>query len=115
MRVLTRLRAGDLVSRADGKLQAADGMLAAGGIVAALGASSCCVLPFVLFTLGVSRAWVGNVTALAPYQPLFLAAAVGLLAIGYVRVYRQPKLGCAKGSSCGRPAAARVTWIGLRS
>jgi mercuric ion transport protein len=44
--------------------------LAAGGILAALGASSCCVLPFALFTLGVSGAWISNLTALAPYQPI---------------------------------------------
>ena len=52
---------------------------AAGGILGALAASSCCILPVVLFTLGISGAWIGNLTALAPYQPIFLAATAGCL------------------------------------
>ena len=46
--------------------------------VAALGASSCCVLPLAFFALGVSGAWIGNLTALAPYQPFFVAAALAM-------------------------------------
>jgi mercuric ion transport protein len=38
-----------------------------GGALAALGAASCCVVPFALFALGISGAWIGNLTALAPY------------------------------------------------
>ena len=55
-------------------------LLAAGGAVAALGASSCCVLPLLLFMLGVSGAWIGNLTRLTPYQPYILAVTVALLA-----------------------------------
>jgi len=43
-------------------------LLAAGGILAALGAASCCVVPFPLFMLGVSGAWIANLTALEPKQ-----------------------------------------------
>ena len=50
--------------------------MAAGGLVGALAASSCCILPFVLFGLGVSGAWIGNLTRLAPYQPFFIAATI---------------------------------------
>src|SRR5712692_8846532 len=38
-------------------------MMAAGGVLGALAASSCCILPLVLFGLGVSGAWIGNFTA----------------------------------------------------
>src|SRR5262249_44543465 len=48
-------------------------LMAAGGLVGALAASSCCILPLVLFSLGVSGAWIGNLTQLAPYQPFFIA------------------------------------------
>lgn len=89
-------------------------MLAAGGVLAALGASSCCVLPFLLFTVGISGAWIGNLTALAPYQPLFTTAAVGFLGLGFWRVYSRPKA-CADGSYCARSAANRLTKIGLIS
>lgn len=88
-------------------------LLAAGGLLAALGASSCCILPLVVFSLGVSGAWIGNLTALAPYQPIFVAAALAILAFGFWRVYRQPALACEPGSSCARPGASRNTKIGL--
>ncbi|MCE2446693.1 hypothetical protein I8744_27460, partial [Escherichia coli] len=54
-----------------------------GGLLAAVGASSCCILPLVLFSLGVSGAWISNLTALARYQPLFIAAAVAFLGFGF--------------------------------
>jgi len=75
---------------------------AAGGILGALAASSCCILPLALFMLGISGAWIGKLTALAPYQPIFVAVTAGCLGIGYYLVYRQPKTACADGS-CARP------------
>ncbi len=88
--------------------------LAAGGVLAALGASSCCLLPFALFTAGVSGAWMGNLTALAPYQPIFLAAAAVFLMFGFWRVYRKPKAdACADSDWCARPASDRAAKIGL--
>ncbi|MGH6880679.1 MAG: mercuric transporter MerT family protein, partial [Hypericibacter sp.] len=45
-------------------------LIAAGGVLGALAAMSCCILPLVLFALGISGAWIGNLTALAPYQPV---------------------------------------------
>lgn len=88
-------------------------LLAAGGILAALAASSCCILPLVLFGLGVSGAWIGNLTALAPYQPLFVAAALVFLAVGFWRVYRRPKEACAEGSYCARPTSNLIAKVGL--
>ena len=44
-------------------------LVAAGGILGALAATSCCILPLALFSLGVSGVWIGNFTQLAPYQP----------------------------------------------
>jgi mercuric ion transport protein len=73
-------------------------LAAAGGILAALGAASCCVVPFALFTLGVSGAWIGNLTALEPYQPAFAAIAVACLGYGFYLLYRRPKVACAEGS-----------------
>lgn len=87
-------------------------LLATGGILAALGASSCCVIPFALFTLGVSGAWIGNLTALAPYQPIFLTLALACLAAGFAVVYRPPKAVCAD-PACARPVSDRVVKTGL--
>lgn len=88
-------------------------VMAVGGILAALGAASCCVVPFALFTLGVSGAWIGNLTALEPYQPIFVVAALGFLAYGFYLVYRKPKVACADGSYCAKPSADRTARIGL--
>jgi mercuric ion transport protein len=64
---------GDKALRAEGGDKAARKVFApVGSITAALAASSCCVIPLVLFTLGVSGAWISHLTALAPYQPLFV-------------------------------------------
>jgi mercuric ion transport protein len=70
--------------------------MAAGGMLGALAASSCCILPLVLFSLGVCGAWIGNFTRLAPYQAYFIRGdtpvpGIGLLAglpIGEPRLRR---------------------------
>lgn len=89
------------------------GLISLGGIAAALGTASCCVVPFALFTLGISGAWISNLTALSPYQPIFAAVTVGFLACGFYLVYRKPKAACAEGSYCARPGSGRIAKIGL--
>jgi mercuric ion transport protein len=89
-------------------------LLSVGGILAALGAATCCVVPFALFFAGVSGAWIGNLTALKPYQPLFVALAVGCLGAGFYFVYRRPKAPeCTEGFYCARPSSRRMTKIGM--
>ncbi len=88
------------------------GLVAAGGIVGALAASSCCILPLVLFSLGISGAWIANFTALAPYKPYFVAAAIGLVAYGFYLVHMRPKQTCADGS-CARPLPGRTVKTSL--
>jgi mercuric ion transport protein len=91
------------------------GLAAAGGILAALGAAACCVVPFTLFLLGVTGAWIGDLTALEPYQPIFAGLALGFIGYGAYRVYRRPETACAEGSYCARPASSRLARIGLWS
>jgi mercuric ion transport protein len=88
-------------------------LMSVGGILAALGAASCCVIPFALFTVGVSGAWIGNLTAFEPYQPIFAAVTLGFLGAGFYLVYHKPKLACAEGSYCAKPSSGRVAKIGL--
>lgn len=88
-------------------------LLAAGGILAALGAASCCVIPFLLFTLGISGAWISNLTALESYQPIFAAIAFACLGYGFYLVYRKPKAACAEGSYCASTSSNRIAKIGL--
>src|SRR5260370_17450204 len=82
--------------------------MAAGGLLGALAASSCCILPLALFGLGVSGAWIGNFTRLAPYQPCFIAATLAFLGYGYWLVYRSSTRACDDGEACARPLANRI-------
>jgi mercuric ion transport protein len=93
---------------APGSLPRAQNLLAAAGVIGALAASSCCIMPLVLFGLGVSGAWIANLTQLAPYQPYFIAATVGCLAGGYGLLYRSRKMTCTDGQVCARPLSKRV-------
>lgn len=88
-------------------------LLSIGGILGGLAAGSCCVVPFVLVTVGISGAWIGNLTALAPYQPIFVALTLTALAIGFIMVYRRPKVAYVDGSYCAHPASDRIAKIGL--
>lgn len=88
-------------------------ILAAGGLLGALAASSCCIVPLVLFGLGVSGAWIGNLTRLAPYQPYFLTATAACLGYGYWLVHQSRKRACADGEACAVPLSNRIVMIGL--
>jgi mercuric ion transport protein len=77
-------------------------LLAAGGMLGALAASSCCILPLALFSIGVSGAWIGSFTRLAPYQPYFVAAALVSLGAGYRAVHRSSKRNCTGRGECAR-------------
>src|SRR2546430_8748966 len=94
-------------------LQRVPGLMAVGGVLGALVASSCCLLPLVLFGLGVSGAWIGNLTQLAPYQPFFITATITFLGYGYWLVYRSSKVACASGEACVRPWSNRLAPIRL--
>ncbi|WP_306131933.1 mercuric transporter MerT family protein [Roseivivax marinus] len=76
------------------------------GLVGALGASSCCVLPLILVSLGVSGAWIGALTALEPLKPLFLTVAILALGWGFRRIYRRRV--CVPGETCSRPMPDRL-------
>ncbi len=91
------------------------GILAVGGLLGALAASSCCILPLVLFSLGISGAWIGNLTALSQYHGIFVAATLCLLGAAYWQVYRK-KRGescCVADSYCASPSSGRVMKVVL--
>lgn len=75
--------------------------LAAGGVVSALAASTCCIVPLALVSVGVGGAWMGGLTALAPYQSIFLGLAVVSLGASFWLVYRRAPLACADGACVG--------------
>jgi mercuric ion transport protein len=79
----------------------------------AVAATSCCIVPRVLFGLGVSGAWIANLTRLAPYQPYFIAATVACLAGGYLLRYRSSRVACADGDVCARALPRPVVNMSL--
>ena len=61
--------------------------LVTGGLAAVL-ASTCCLGPLVLVGLGFSGAWIGNLTVLEPYRPIFIGAALVALFFAWQRIFR---------------------------
>lgn len=89
------------------------GLLVAGGIAAIL-ASVCCLGPLLLLALGVSGAWIGNLTVLEPYRPIFIGAALVALFFAYRGIFR-PTQACNPVEVCAAPqvkAAYKIIfWI----
>ncbi len=91
----------------------AKGSLAA-GTLAAIGASVCCVGPLLLLALGIGGAWIGNLTALEPYRPIFIGLTLVFLGLAYRQLYLVPQL-CALGADCPDPRALKrqrvIFWL----
>ena len=89
------------------------GALAVGGLAAIL-ASTCCLGPLVLVMLGFSGAWIGNLSALEPYRPIFIGAALVAMVFAWRRIYR-PAPQCKPGEVCAIPqvrsAYKAVFWL----
>jgi mercuric ion transport protein len=84
------------------------------GILAAVGASVCCVAPLVLLTLGVGGAWIGSLTAFEPYRPLFIGLTLLFLGLAFRTLYLAPQA-CAPGSPCADPQITKrqrpIFWL----
>jgi len=80
----------------------------AGGLAAGLLASLCCLGPLVLVMLGVSGAWISNLTLLEPYRPVFIGVALVFMALAWRRIYRAPAAeACEPGTLCALPQTNR--------
>ncbi|MEO6021586.1 MAG: mercuric ion transporter MerT, partial [Burkholderiales bacterium] len=77
------------------------GALVTGGLAAIL-ASTCCLGPLVLVGLGFSGAWIGNLTVLEPYRPIFIGAALVALFFAWRRIFRSVEA-CKPGEVCAIP------------
>lgn len=90
-------------------------LLAISSIVSAVAASSCCVVPLILVSLGISGTWVGSLTALEQYKPIFLTMTVLALAAGFWQVYFKSKVTCEGNNYCKPLTSGRAVkyelWI----
>jgi len=84
------------------------------GALAAIGASVCCVGPLVLLSLGIGGTWVGSLTAMEPYRPLFIGLTLLFLGLAFRRLYLVPQV-CAPDAACADPRTIErqrlVFWI----
>ena len=84
------------------------------GVLAAIGASVCCVGPLVLLTLGIGGAWIANLTALEPLRPWLIAATLLFLGLAFRRLYLDPQV-CEPGAMCAEPIVLRrqrlIFWV----
>jgi mercuric ion transport protein len=84
------------------------------GMLAAIGASVCCVVPLVLLTLGIGGAWVADLTALEPMRPWFIGATLIFLGLAFRRLYMKPRV-CEPGAVCAIPMVQKrqrlIFWI----
>ena len=82
------------------------GALFVGGLAAVL-ASTCCLGPLLLLALGLSGAWIGNLTRLEPYRPFLIAAALVALFFAGRRIFR-PAQECGLGEICTVPRTRQI-------
>jgi mercuric ion transport protein len=88
---------------------------AAGGLVAAVGAASCCVIPAALFAAGATgagAAWFDAFGWLGAYRTILLGVAVVATAAGLYLQYRSYRGECAANGACAKPLTRRATfWL----
>ena len=81
-------------------------MALATGFVAALLASTCCLGPLALITVGFSGAWISNLTAIEPYRPVLIGAALVALFLAGRRIWAKAPA-CTSGQVCAVPTVRR--------
>ena len=84
------------------------------GVLAAIVGSLCCVAPLVLLTLGISGAWISQLTALEPYRPIFIGVTLVFVGLAFRQLYIVPAR-CGPGEACADPRLQRrqrqIFWV----
>jgi mercuric ion transport protein len=87
-----------------------------GGVLASIGASACCIGPLLLLSVGIGGAWIGNLTALEPYRPVFIALVLVFLGFAFRQLYFV-KQSCDSDANCAadrtRRTQRRIFWIAV--
>ncbi len=89
--------------------------LGIGALLAAIGASACCVGPFLLLSLGIGGAWMSTLTALEPVRPFFIILTLLFMGLGYRKLYLTPYR-CEEDEICATSDSQRrqrlMFWLG---
>lgn len=78
-------------------MQTASKQLWASALAATVGLL-CCVAPLVLLTLGISGAWISQLTALEPYRPIFIGIMLVFMGLAFRQLHIIPAR-CAPGET----------------
>ena len=94
-------------------MQTASRQLWASALAAIVG-SLCCVAPLVFLTLGISGAWIAQLTALEPYRPIFIGVMLVFMGLAFRQLYIVPAR-CAPDQACANPRLQRrqrqIFWV----
>jgi len=89
--------------------------LGIGAILAAIGASACCVGPLLLLSLGFGGAWMSTLTSMEAVRPIFFVLTLLFIWMGFMKLYLSED-NCTEGNVC---ASAKVQsnqkivfWVG---
>lgn len=89
--------------------------LGIGAVIAAIGASVCCVGPLLLLSLGIGGAWMSTLTSTESIRPFFILLTLVFIGLGYRRLYLVPKA-CQEGEVCAATGVQQkqrlLFWIG---
>ena len=81
---------------------------------ASLLASSCCFLPLVLVSVGLSGAWLGHLRVLQPYSPILISISIAALALAGRSLFSsrsRSTTSCSVGSVAARPSFKTAFWL----
>ncbi len=89
--------------------------LGIGALLAAIGASVCCVGPLLLLSLGIGGAWMSTLTSMETVRPVFMLLTLIFIGLGYRKLYLIPET-CKDGEACALPEVKQkqrmIFWIG---
>lgn len=89
--------------------------LGIGAVLAAIGASLCCVGPLLLISLGIGGAWISAFTSMETVRPYFIILTLIFIGLGYRKLYLIPD-SCAEGEACATSEVKHkqrmIFWIG---
>ena len=84
------------------------------GLLLAIGASVCCVGPLLLLALGIGGSWVGSLTSMETYRPIFIGLTLLFLGMALRKLYLVPQV-CTPGTPCADPRTIKwqrlMFWI----
>ncbi|MCS5583569.1 MAG: mercuric transporter MerT family protein [Pseudomonadales bacterium] len=91
------------------------GWFGVGAVLAAIGASACCIGPLVLLSLGIGGAWMTTLTSMEAVRPVFLIATLVFIGLAFRRLYLVPDY-CETGDACASTAVRYnqriLFWVG---